>query len=673
MSYPFTTFPLVNRVGVTNPYANIDARYGPWLSLTDALTSYNAGLRFRGLTVGIYEPNFNTNGSIIEYWFKDGVADNNLVVKTAGGGGSGTPGATGATGLIGGTGATGFIGGTGATGATGLIGGTGATGFTGGTGATGMGATGATGFIGGTGATGFTGSSGATGLPGDKYFTTSNTNHSISLGLKTFTVAAGLAYSTSQTVIIANDSTNFMKAVVTNYTSNQLSVNVTVLNGTGTFSSWQINLEGAPGAQGPQGATGIGATGATGATGLIGGTGATGFQGATGLVDSTITTFVTANSANWAQAVLNLPNNLAPNTVTSINASQFGTVYQTVSADQTYTVDLRPGRTLTLFISGNHESLKRHTIGFINPFAFQFYIAGAGQSSHFYTFKNHVTKVTLTNPLTSIAPIPILMGIGTAEVIRTDLNQNQGGLGYLQTESLQDPVFTNVTLLLHMDGSNGSTTFTDSSNFNRTIVRQGNPVISNSIIKFGSGSGFFNNSSNLTNNDTDMRLDSGNFTAEAWIYPLDINATGPIICQGNVDQTGGFIIYRTFSTGALAFYADNALRLITDSIASANAWTHIALVKNGNVYRFFINGVAQANAYTGTHNHSLLPFQIGAGYTIIGSFNGYIDEVRITKGVARYLTNFTPLNTPFADSTSSTSPVSILQENGDRLVIRNFT
>ena len=77
MSYPFTTFPLVNRVGVTNPYANVDARYGPWNTRNDALTSFATVLRKEGLTLGIVE-----SGKVVEYWYRDGVENTNLVLKT---------------------------------------------------------------------------------------------------------------------------------------------------------------------------------------------------------------------------------------------------------------------------------------------------------------------------------------------------------------------------------------------------------------------------------------------------------------------------------------------------------------------------------------------------------------------------------------------------------------
>jgi hypothetical protein len=63
-----------------NALSNVDARYGPWASCADALTN-TAGTRVTGLTVGV-----NVGGSVVEYWFKDGIADGCLVEKTSGGG-----------------------------------------------------------------------------------------------------------------------------------------------------------------------------------------------------------------------------------------------------------------------------------------------------------------------------------------------------------------------------------------------------------------------------------------------------------------------------------------------------------------------------------------------------------------------------------------------------------
>lgn len=204
----------------------------------------------------------------------------------AGGGATGPTGPTGSTGL---SGTNGLAGATGPTGPAGL---NGANGITGATGATG--ATGPAGSAGAAGPTGPTGSTGTSGANGDRYATTSATSLTITVGSKTLTVGTGLQYSIGQSVIIANSGTNLMIGTVTSYNSltGQLVVNVSSLTGSGTFTSWTVNLNGAPGpagATGPTGPTGVagtngttGATGATGPQGAAGGNGTTGATGATG-------------------------------------------------------------------------------------------------------------------------------------------------------------------------------------------------------------------------------------------------------------------------------------------------------------------------------------------------------------------------------------------------------
>ena len=211
---------------------------------------------------------------------------------------TGPTGGEGVTGPIGPTGVsvTGATGGTGATGSTGATGPTGATGSTGSTGATGgTGATGATGVTGGTGPTGPTGSTGTTGTAGSQYVSASSTTLTLSLGTKNLTVGTGLAYTIGTQLVLAYDAGNFMVGGVVSYTSGSgaLEVDITSFIGSGTYSNWSVNLNGAPGPQGatgstgPTGATGVGATGATGPTGVTGVTGSTGPTGPTGSTGGT--------------------------------------------------------------------------------------------------------------------------------------------------------------------------------------------------------------------------------------------------------------------------------------------------------------------------------------------------------------------------------------------------
>ena len=191
----------------------------------------------------------------------------------------GTTGSTGATGNTGPTGPTGSIGPAGAQGSTGNPGPTGATGI--------QGNTGPTGSTGPAGSTGITGPTGNTGLPGDIYSTTSSTTVNLS-GITTgstvfLTVSSGLAYSKVQGVLVAYGITQYFNAQVVQYAGTGLTLSVSGVCGSGSLSSWQINLAGAVGQAGPQGSPGLdGATGATGATGAAGATGSTGPAGITG-------------------------------------------------------------------------------------------------------------------------------------------------------------------------------------------------------------------------------------------------------------------------------------------------------------------------------------------------------------------------------------------------------
>jgi hypothetical protein len=88
------------------------------------------------------------------------------------------------------------------------------------------------------------------------------------------------------------------------------------------------------------------------------------------------------------------------------------------------------------------------------------------------------------------------------------------------------------------------------------------------------------------------------------------------------------------------------------SVLTAATWQHVALVRNGQNIQIYLNGVAQGSAYTTTASTTSLMTtytlnQIGTYNTGFHSLNGYIDDLRITNGVARYTANFTPTSSPF--------------------------
>lgn len=147
------------------------------------------------------------------------------------------------------------------------------------------GSDGAPGVMGPTGPTGMDGTS------GDRYSSCITSTHTIALGIMNITIDTGLAYTPGQTVIIAFDASNKMEGDVISYnpTTGALQVNVTNITGSGSYSTWCVNLAGAPGPQGPTGPQGIqgiagttGPTGPQGVQGIQGPAGVAGADGATG-------------------------------------------------------------------------------------------------------------------------------------------------------------------------------------------------------------------------------------------------------------------------------------------------------------------------------------------------------------------------------------------------------
>lgn len=222
-----------------------------------------------------------------------------------------------------------------------------------------------------------------------------------------------------------------------------------------------------------------------------------------------------------------------------------------------------------------------------------------------------------------------------------------------------DQHYESVTSQLRFEGANNSTVFTDDKALSWSAV--GAPVISTTQSKLGTASLSLNGSSYLTTPaDAAFDMGSEDFTAEMWLYPtsnpltqgVNYNSGGIYYClligqnQLGTSANGCFtIILVDGKPMGLLFKNQNSNPgTVTASAAIAiNTWTHLAYVRQGSATKLFVNGVSQGTgAVTGAIDTSTRVFPIGADSTGNGKFTGYIDNVRITKGVARYSANFTP-------------------------------
>ncbi len=210
--------------------------------------------------------------------------------------------------------------------------------------------------------------------------------------------------------------------------------------------------------------------------------------------------------------------------------------------------------------------------------------------------------------------------------------------------SISDPYFSNVELLLQFDEANNSTTFTDNSNTNATITASGDTKHSTTVAGRFSGSSCYLDG----NGDRLLVVDSGyasltsDFTIELWVYPSRITADECLF--GTVAQNHQIMRFLGNANPKKIVVYNNAYmfnNIVPSVWPTVNSWNHYALTRDSGVCRFFINGVLVGtnSSFSNTVNYQY----IGAGYS--GSYNpfqGYLDEVRITNGVARYTSTFTP-------------------------------
>jgi hypothetical protein len=183
----------------------------------------------------------------------------------------------------------------------------------------------------------------------------------------------------------------------------------------------------------------------------------------------------------------------------------------------------------------------------------------------------------------------------------------------------------------------------------------GNAQISTSVKKYGTGSLYFDGNDYLVSNSATTNLyafGSGDFTIELWIYFNSLTADRVFYDSRNGSNGVYPTIYTT--SGNLYYYVSSANR-ITGGSVSTSTWYHIAVCRSGTSTKMFVNGTQVGSTYTDSNNYlngTQRPM-IGADGNAGGGSNGldgYIDDIRITKGYARYTANFTAPTAAFPNT-----------------------
>lgn len=196
--------------------------------------------------------------------------------------------------------------------------------------------------------------------------------------------------------------------------------------------------------------------------------------------------------------------------------------------------------------------------------------------------------------------------------------------------------------------------FTDSALIDNTGKNNLEPIadakVSSYVRKFGNGSMYFDGTDDYIKlpYSENFNFGTASFTWEAWVHPTDISGVDGLYgTSGGAGSQPKFAVHLNAGTPSVHYNgvgSSNSYTTATSAI-SANTWTYLAYVRNGTTWTWYINGVASG---TGSETGANLTFTTQSTFVGYGGeayftpFNGYIEDMRVTKGVARYTSNFTP-------------------------------
>ena len=213
-----------------------------------------------------------------------------------------------------------------------------------------------------------------------------------------------------------------------------------------------------------------------------------------------------------------------------------------------------------------------------------------------------------------------------------------------------DPYWGNVVLLLKGDGPDGSTNIIDSSVNSHSVTVYEDARIKATQSKFGDSSLYFDGTGDYMSVVSPyLALGTDDFTVETWFY-----------IDGSLRSNGLFHLAASVLPGTVSGISlglqDNAAGNVvaywngtwaSSGIAPTNfQWNHVAMVRNSGNGKVYLNGQS-IMSFSDPANYADTALTIGAWHSVPNAMKGYLDDFRITKGVARYTTNFTPPTEPF--------------------------
>lgn len=496
---------------------------------------------------------------------------------------------------------------------------------------------------------------------------TSTTSNTIGTGDKTFSIAAGKQFQTGMYMLIvdAGNSANWMFGQVSSYSGSSITVTVTVVGGSGTSSSWQLFISGVRGA-----------TGATGATGSTGDAGSVWYTGA-GVPNDAVGAngdlyLDTANgdvyqkaAGTWGVAIDNLTG------PTGASGSGTGDVLGPATNANNYVPQWDGNNTKTLkdglAVGTAANNLVQLNASAQLPAVDGSLLTGVASAVDLTTVWANIALLAFRDQLlSSVAVQKMVDGVVDEYEDETgiDAGTSTGEL-YDATNDLYSPASggdwdTYTEAVLHCDGIDGSTTITDE--VGHTVTAVGNAQIDTAQSKFGGASLLLDGSgdyASLADSD-DWFFDTGNFTIDFWVR---FNSFGvctlasqfvdasnywefQVVNNGSGHETDLQLLVRSGGTTLCQVYST------TKWSASTAVWYHLEVCRSGTNILVFINGAVHALQTSSSIGSSSFPnyaaaLTFGGRPTSGTQVNGWMDEIRVSKGVARHTSAFAAPGAPY--------------------------
>ena len=134
---------------------------------------------------------------------------------------------------------------------------------------------------------------------------------------------------------------------------------------------------------------------------------------------------------------------------------------------------------------------------------------------------------------------------------------------------------------------------------------------------------------------------TGDFTVEGWLWVPNRSALYTVVDgrPSSLTSASGWSV-AVSTAGNLYVYSNGFILTGSGGAVTTSTWHHWAFTRSGSDQKLFLNGTQQGSTYTTARDYTADLFRIGASSTGGEVFSGYQSDVRVTKGLARYTSNF---------------------------------